>query len=142
MKKFEFLIGEWDLEYRIPKSSYSEEATGSGTGKFKRFLKDQYVIFDYTASFSTGDKTAAHGIFTYDEKVKMYRYWWFEDSGNFMTATCNFLNDTTLFMSWHNSNLIQTFKKTNENIVELRMENPVSESKFELILHVTLMHKK
>ena len=27
MEKFDFLIGDWNLEYRVPKSAFSEAAT-------------------------------------------------------------------------------------------------------------------
>jgi len=47
MNKFKFLIGNWNLEYKIPKSSFNEEATGKGAGTFKRTLNDKYVVFDY-----------------------------------------------------------------------------------------------
>ena len=58
-----------------------------------------------------------------------------------MTATCEFINDDTLFLNWHNSLLIQTFKKIDENSVELRMENPDKEGKFELVLEVIFKRK-
>ena len=138
MNKFNFLIGSWKLEYKIPKSSFSEEAAGKGSGTFKRTLNNKYVVFDYEATFSTGDRAAAHGIFAWDEKLKMYRYWWFEDSGSFMAATCNFINEETLFLNWHDSLLIQTFKKIDETTVELRMENPDKDGNFELVLEVIL----
>ena len=54
MEKFEFLLGDWDLEYRIPKSSMSQADTGTGSGTFKRFLDDKYVTFDYSCSLTTG----------------------------------------------------------------------------------------
>jgi hypothetical protein len=141
MDKFGFLIGDWNLDYKIPTSAFSETATGKGSGTFKRVLNDEYIVFDYEASFSTRDKAAAHAIFVKDEKAKIYRYWWFEDSGSFMEATCEFINDDTLFLNWHNSLLIQTFKKINENKVELRMENPDKEGKFELVLEVIFTRK-
>jgi hypothetical protein len=136
MKKFDFLLGDWTLEYRIPKSAFSEAMTGAGTGTFKRTLNDKYVCFDYSATFSTGDKAQAHAIFAWDDRKKIYRYWWFEDSGAFMTATCNFINDETLFLNWHDTLLIQTFTKQGPNKVILRMENPNSEGKYELILEI------
>ena len=74
MDKFNFLIGSWNLKYIIPKSSFSEEAAGKGTGRFKRTLNDRYVVFDYEADFSTGDSAAAQGIFARDEKNEIYRY--------------------------------------------------------------------
>jgi len=141
MDKFNFLIGSWDLTYKIPKSSFSEEATGKGSGTFKRILNDKYVVFDYEASFTTGDKASAHAMFAWEEKIKMFRYWWFENSGSFMTATCNFINDDTLFLNWHNSLLIQTFKKIDEHTIELRMENPNKEGKFKLVLEVMFKRK-
>lgn len=141
MTKFEFLLGDWILEYRVPKSAFSEPATGSGTGAFKRMLNDKYVFFDYSASFSTGTRAQAHGIFTWDEKIKIYKYWWFEDSGAFSTATCNFISDETLLLNWHDTLLIQTFTKIGPNKVILRMENPNSEGKYELVLEVLLTKK-
>jgi hypothetical protein len=135
MEKFDFLLGNWNLEYRVPKSAFSEAATGTGTGTFKRALDDTYVYFDYSCSLTTGEG-AAHAIFAWDEKAKVYRYWWFENSGNFLTATCNFVNNETLFLNWHDTLLIQTFTKAAPNKVILRMENPDSEGKYELILEV------
>ncbi|MCK4679471.1 MAG: hypothetical protein KAT48_15155 [Bacteroidales bacterium] len=65
MKKFEFLLGNWTLEYKIPKSGFSEAATGFGTGNIKRMLDNKYVFFDYSASFSLApqQKEKAHAIF-------------------------------------------------------------------------------
>jgi hypothetical protein len=141
MREFDFLVGEWDLTYTVPKSPFSEEASGKGTGRFNRALNDKYVVFDYEASFSTGDKAAAHGIFAWDESIKMYRYWWFENSGSFDSSTCNFIDDKTLFMTWHNSNLFQTIKMIDENTLELMMEYPKSRGKFELIMEVIFRKK-
>jgi hypothetical protein len=141
MEKFDFLLGNWILEYKVPKSMFSEAAKGNGTGTFKRVLGDKYVCFDYSASFSTGISAQSHAIFAWDEKAKIYRYWWFEDSGNFLTATCNFINDDILFLNWHETLFIQTFTKDGPNKVILRMENPNSEGKYELVLEVILTRK-
>jgi hypothetical protein len=141
MEKFDFLLGDWTLEYRIPKSAFSEAMTGIGSGTCKRALNDKYVYLDYAATFSSGDKCQAHGIFAWDDKLKLYRYWWFEDSGTFMTATCNFINEETLFMNWHETLLIQTFTKQDSNQVILRMENPDAGGKYESVLEVILRRK-
>ena len=140
MKKFEFLIGDWNLESKIPKSSFSEATTGSGFGTFKRTLDDKYVFFDYESNIE-GETGGAHGIFAWDEKMQIYRYWWFESSGAFSEATCNFTDADTLFMSWHNSLLIQTFKKIRKNKVVLHMSNASSENKFDLVLEVIFTRK-
>jgi hypothetical protein len=34
MEKFDLLLGHWTLEYRVPKSVFSEAMTGAGTGTF------------------------------------------------------------------------------------------------------------
>ena len=54
MEKFDFLLGNWNLESRVPKSEFSEAATGTGTGTIKRALDDKYVYFDYASSPTTG----------------------------------------------------------------------------------------
>ena len=137
MEKFEFLLGEWNLDYRIPKSAYSEARSDSGTGTFKRILNSKYVFFDY----STKSGSEAHGIFAWDDKVKIYRFWWFENSGAFQTATCNFINDQTLFLNWHDTLLIQTFKRDGPDRVVLRMEQPTIQGGYELILEVIFIRK-
>lgn len=140
MKKFEFLIGSWDLAYRIPKSKYSDAANGTGFGTFKRALDDKYVYFDYSASIA-GKNGQAHGIFAWDEKTKSFKYWWFESSGKSMMATCHFINEKTLLLNWHDTLLIQTFTKINLDKIILKMESPNSEGIYDLILEVTFTRK-
>ena len=136
LKKFEFLIGDWDLESRIPKSIFSEPATDTGVGSFKKILKDNYVQFEY----SNKSGVAAKGIFAWDEKIKMYRYWWFENSGNFSNATCDFINDKTLAMNWHDTLLVQTFVQESQDEVVLKMQYPDDNEGYKLVLEV--MFKK
>ena len=140
MEKFEFLIGDWSLEYKVPKSSFSKATTGTGFGTFNRALDNKYVFFDYESNIE-GETGGAHGIFAWDEKAQIYRYWWFESSGAFMEATCNFTDEDTLCMNWHNSLLIQTFKKIYKNKVVLHMSNATSENQFEVVLEVILTRK-
>jgi hypothetical protein len=68
MDKFDFLIGTWRMEYK------SHE--GSGPATFQRALDGKYVFLDYSASSPTGETGAAHGIFAWDPKYNIYRYWW------------------------------------------------------------------
>ena len=141
MEQFDFLLGDWDMKSNIPKSAFSEEAaTGLGRGTFKRALKDKYVFFDYVSVIDE-QEGQAHGVFVWDEKINMIRYFWFENSGNFLTATCHFVNEKILFMNWHDTLLKQTFKKINPNKVELRMESPDSDGNYELILEVIFTKK-
>jgi len=134
LEKFKFLIGDWNLEYRIPKSIFSDPGTDTGVGSFKRILKDKYVVFEY----STKSGGEAKGIFAWDDKIKMFRYWWFENSGSYLSATCNFINDVTLAMNWHDTLLVQTFTKETAERVILKMQHPAEKGEYELVLEVIL----
>jgi len=136
IEKLEFLIGSWGMRYNIPESSLSKSDIGNGIGVFKRILDDQYITFDYSAELTQG-KAQAHGIFAWDDKIKLYRFSWFENSGNFNTAVCNFINDNTLFMKWQNSALTQTFTKIDVSKVILQMKNSVNKEDHELVMEVT-----
>jgi hypothetical protein len=132
MNKLDFLLGDWNLEYRIPKSAFSEAKSDSGVGSFTKALNDKYIVFDY----STKSGSEAKGIFAWDEKLKMYRYWWFENSGSFLTATCNFLNDKVLAMNWHDTLLVQTFTKDGPDRIVLNMQYPSAQDGYEKMLEV------
>lgn len=132
IEKLGFLLGNWNLEYRIPKSKFSEARSDSGTGSFRNALNRRYVFFDY----STKSGGEAHGIFTWDDKIKFYRFWWFENSGSFMTATCDFINNETLYMNWHDTLLVQTFIKEGKDKVILNMLSPVEKGEYESVMEV------
>jgi hypothetical protein len=138
MQKFDFLLGDWNLEYRIPKSSVSHADTGSGHGTFKKALDDKYVLFDYECTLSSAprQKAKAHAVFAWDQKAEIYRFWWFENSGAFRQATCSFTNNDTLLLNWHDTLLTQTFTKESTGRVILTMQQPVAADKFELIMEV------
>ncbi len=139
MSKFDRFIGNWKLIYHIPKSSMSNSDTGMGSGTFKRILGDKFVSFDYAAKLGQGD-TSAHGIFGFDEGKGVIRYWWFEDSGATMDATCDFVSDDVLAMNWHNSLLSQEFRVVSENkiILEMTLRKEKGE---EVVLVVDLIKK-
>ena len=137
MNKFEFLLGTWDLDYKIPKSDFSEPGTDKGTGTFTKIMNDRYVLFEY----STQSGSEAKGIFAWDDKVKIYRYWWFENSGSFLAATCNFIDDTTLAMNWHDSVLVQTFTRETLDRVVLKMQYPAAKGGHEPVMEVILTRK-
>jgi hypothetical protein len=139
--RFNFLLGKWNLEYRVPKSQFSEADSGEGEGEFKRVLNDRYVTFDYHAKLTSGE-SSAHAIFAWDEKRKIYRYWWFEDSGAFMKATCNFIDENTLYLNWHDSILVQTFSRKENGNVVLEMRYPKNKTEYELVLEVIFTKKK
>ena len=141
MARLGFLVGDWNLEYKVPKSRFSEAAVGTGTGTFGWALNDNYVYFDYSCSLTTGD-SEAHGIFAWDKKAKVYRYWWFEDSGSFSEAAGDFVDNGTLFLKWHDASLIQTFKRVDGDRIILKMEDKTPRGKYELILEVVFTRKR
>lgn len=134
MEEFDFLTGDWKLEYRIPESVFCKAASYGGRGSLKKILNDKYILFEY----KTEAGIEAKGIFARDEKIKMYRYWWYEDSGDFMAATCSFINEDTLWMNWHDSLLIQTFTRITADRVILEMKHPDSSGNYSTILTVIL----
>ena len=137
MKKFDFLLGYWDLDYKIPQSNLSGPGTDKGTGTFKKIMNDRYVLFEY----STQSGSEAKGIFAWDDKVKLYRYWWFENSGSFMAATCSFIDDSILAMNWHDSVLVQTFAKETPDKVILKMQYPAAKGGPEPVLEVIMTRR-
>ncbi|MBK8943664.1 MAG: hypothetical protein IPM32_00195 [Ignavibacteriae bacterium] len=141
MDKFNFMLGTWNLKYIVPKTQYSENDFGEGKGEFKRILNNKYVTFDYHAKLSKTE-SSAHAIFVWDKRTEIYRYWWFEDSGEFMIATCNFINENTLALNWHDSLLVQIFNKIDNDKIVLKMNYPKDESNYETILEVTFSRNK
>ena len=75
------------------------------------------------------------------EKVKFYRFFWFENSGNFSQANCNFVDDKTLRMNWHDSLFVQSFQAVDPDKVVLRMEQPTPEGEYELAMEVIFTRK-
>ena len=141
MNKFNFLLGKWKLEHNVPKSKFSEKLSGTGEGEFKRVLNDKYVTFDYHAKLSDME-TSTHAIFAWDNKKEIYRFWWFEDSGEFTEATCGFLDEKTLCLNWHNSLLVQTFSLGDDGKVLLEMRHPSDKNDYEIILEVLFTKEK
>jgi hypothetical protein len=137
MEKFKFLIGNWDLAYRIPRNNSSEYGMDHGTGAFTRALDGKYVFFDY----STTSGVKAHGIFAKDSNVNQYRYWWFENSGVFLTATCKFLNESKLFLEWIDSELTQIFTMETLDKVVLQMFRSTGRKEPEIVLEVIFTRK-
>jgi hypothetical protein len=129
MDRFDFLLGDWQMEYMSP-------IRGSATGTFRRALDGKYVFFDYAGESIDGETGAAHGVFAWDRNARCYRYWWFEDSGNYSEATCKFVDDGLLLMSWHDSLFVQTFRRLGPEKVELIMKEPQAVAGHDPILKV------
>lgn len=142
MDGFDFLLGDWSLEYRVPKSSFDEADTGTGEGTIGRILGGRYVQFDYRASLERTGTGSARGIFAWDAKASIYRYWWFEDSGNFLTASGDFAGEDTLRLNWHDTLLVQTFEKRGPDQMILRMEQPGPGGEPEVIMEVFFTRKR
>jgi len=56
-------------------------------------------------------------------------------------AMCNFLDDKALFMNWHDSLFVQSFRAVDPNQVILRMEHPASEGEYEVVMEVIFTRK-
>jgi hypothetical protein len=139
--RLDFLLGKWELKFRVPKSKFSTEDSGDGKGEFKKILNNNYITFEYTSKLS-GGISSAKGIFAWDNKENIYKYWWFEDSGNFTEAACDFINDSILSLNWYNSILVQTFKRLDNNNILLEMKYPNEQGTCDLILEVKLIRSE
>jgi len=42
MEKFDFLLGNWNLEYRVPKSAFSEATTGTFWLGIRKYIEENY----------------------------------------------------------------------------------------------------
>jgi len=140
MREFDLFIGSWRLQYDVPESFFSPQTSGEGEGTFAEILNGHCVTFGYEAHFAN-ESAAAHGIFVRNNQQNTFRYWWFEDSGNYDRATCKFLNKHSLFLVWRGSALIQTFEQINPDHIELKMFDPRENLSHELILKVDLYRK-
>jgi len=137
MEKFDFLLGTWNLKSEVPKSKFSDHDLGEGKGEFKRILNDRYVTFDYRIEYSNST-VGAHAIFVWDNKCKNYKYWWYEDSGAFSQAACDFIDDKTLCLNWSDSLFVQTFQQTETGNIQLEMRYPKNKNEYEVVLKVLL----
>ena len=136
MSPFDFLLGDWHLNYEVPKSDYSPEAMrGDGKGCFEPILDGHFIRFEYVCSLLSGDGSAV-GIFGWDAGAGCYRYWWFESSGAHETALCHFPDPDTLFMDWEGTDLIQTFYRDDADHVTLKMEQRGHENASSPVLRV------
>ena len=140
MDKFQFLLGTWRMVYKILKSRNILEDIGVGEGTFTSILNDRYITFDYHVNLKTS-KAAAHAIFAFDEDRKIYRYWWFEDSGKFMKAMGDFINKNKLMLIWEENQLVQTFHRLKNGNVILSMINQSDINDHEIILEVLFTKK-
>ncbi len=141
MDKFDFLLGNWKLKYKVPKSQFSTGDSGEGEGSFKKILNKKYIVFDYHAKLSAGEG-GAHGIFAWDKRRKIYRYWWFEDTGEYSEASCEFLDENMLCLNWHDSILVQTFQKLEKgNKILLQMRYPLNKDDYKTALEVLFKKK-
>jgi len=141
MDRFGFLLGDWDLEYRVPKSSLGEADTGTGEATMARTLGGRFVQFDYRASLKRTGSGSARGLFAWDRAANIYRYWWFEESGNFLAASCDFVADGVLRMNWHDTLLVQTFERLGPDRARLRMERPLASGGHETVMEVLMTRK-
>jgi L-rhamnose mutarotase len=141
MDKFQFLLGTWRMDYKILKSRNILEDIGVGEGTFTSILNDRYVTFDYQVNLKTS-QAAAHAIFAFDEDRKIYRYWWFEDSGKFMKAMGDFINKNKLMLIWEENQLVQTFHRLKNGNVILSMKNQSDINDHEIILEVLFTKMK
>ena len=59
-----------------------------------------------------------------------------------MEATCNFIDENTLCLNWHDSILVQTFGRRENGSVVLEMRYPQNKTDYEVVLEVIFTKKE
>lgn len=119
LQSIDFLIGKWSLRYTLF-SDGRPKPDGKGLGEIQKTLDGKFITFDYQAELSTGI-FKAHAIFAWDSEKDLFRYWWFENSGQVQQAEGRMKDESTLVLQWQNIPCTQTFRETSETIVVLEM---------------------
>jgi hypothetical protein len=123
MRALSFMIGEWGLDYTVTQNGRTTK-TIRGTGSLRYLFNATYLTFDYQVfGKESGEMIAeAHAIFAWDKKSGQYRYYWFEDSGNFHQATGVLRDAHTLALEWRDINCTQIFRRVSADAMYLEMQ--------------------
>jgi hypothetical protein len=85
--------GAWQENVRY---SGDTEDQPSGSGKWMaRPFYGLFLVINYTGKGPEGGY-AAHGVMAYDHEEKIYKLWWFDDSGNIGQYSGSWKDDNTL----------------------------------------------
>jgi len=125
MQALDFMTGEWSLDYTVTQHGQTTK-TIRGTGSLHYLFNATYLTFDYQMiEKATGEMIAeAHAIIAWDKKSGQYRYYWFEDSGNFHQATGVLRGAHTLALEWQDINCTQIFQRVSADAMYLEMQCP------------------
>lgn len=125
MRALSFMIGEWELDYTVTQNGHTTQ-TIRGTGSLRFLFNATYLTFDYQMiEKATGEMIAeAHAIFAWDKQSGQYRYYWFENSGNFHQATGVLRDPRTLALEWQEINCTQIFRSVSADAMYLEMRCP------------------
>jgi hypothetical protein len=125
MRALSFMIGEWGLDYTVTQRGQTTNPL-RGIGSLHYLFNATYLAFDYQAlEKATGEVIAeAHAIFAWDKKSGQYRYYWFEDSGNFRQATGILRDAHTLALEWQDIHCTQIFRRVSADAMYLEMQCP------------------
>jgi hypothetical protein len=125
MRALSFMVGEWGLDYTVTQGGHTTKAI-RGTGSLRYLFNATYLAFDYQVfEKASGEMIAgAHAIFAWDKKSGQYRYYWFEDSGNFHQAAGVLRDAHTLALEWQDINCTQIFQRVGADAMYLEMHCP------------------
>jgi len=125
LRALSFMVGEWGLDYTVTQHGQATK-TIRGIGSLRYLFNATYLLFDYQMfDKATGEKLGeAHAIFAWDKKSSQYRYYWFEDSGNFLQAAGTLRDDHTLALEWQDIHCTQIFRRVSADAMYLEMQCP------------------
>jgi len=128
MRALKFMVGDWALEYTVTQHGHTTQ-TIRGTGSLRFLFDAAYLTFDYRMIEKATEKTIAeaHAIVAWDRQAGLYRYYWFESSGNFHQATGVLQDAQTLALEWQEINCTQIFRSVSADAMYLEMRCPAQE---------------
>src|SRR5262249_10177624 len=93
-------LGEWDVETKINKAAWSPKALSfKSRESVKLVLGGQFI---QVTSKNPDGKETSRVLATYDTAAKVFRYWYFDTTGNNSTGTGTW-DEKTKTITWTNS---------------------------------------
>lgn len=98
-KKLAYFVGTWEGELTLPPKGGRGEAKVQSRVEYRSALDKHFVVFDAEQSPPPGldRKFQAHGLFTYDRELGLFRHWWFTNLGVASEGSGKWLGNTLRF---------------------------------------------
>lgn len=101
LKLLEVFTGRWEsCDIHEPMPWMKDGGMGKTINTFSSALDDFCYLCDICADTPFGD-LKGHGIYFYDVETKQFRIEWYDNFGNHMTGSGDFIEETALLRWWN-----------------------------------------